>query len=513
MAVNPSTTGTPPPAAGGHGAPHAAAPARGTAGHWIQKGGQWTLIHAVGPGQWVEGTKPGFKAPPKPKGMSGTSANQDWLNPLTPAQVTQQARNELGNVYKPALNDINAQSKQEQAIFAKQESDNQYYQSWLNSKSTALQANQQAVDQQTQALEQQLTGNQTTELGAQTSALTAAATARAGNVSNEAQAFAPNSGLGGYLATTQQTAQQDENARATASLQDEQNAQAQTNSDLLLGPGTMTANAAKESAAFQSAMTKIASTKASELTNEASSISKEIARLEGVQIAVSENNRNFDTAAEKLGVQVANTNSEIASRAATATLNNKKFGLAVTKENNTIAQNAIRDHLTQEGLNLRDKSLQLQSQRLVESVLNTNSEIALRNAETAAKKNGGVLTPHEQNTYFDAIDKASGEINSLMQNNGLTPPEAYQAMLRGYITVPGSNGNTKKVGVPRMANQSVLNAAYNLRSGGSGLTAGDIAYLGKIGLSPAALHSRYGSRATTLPPSSGPNASNPGTQR
>src|SRR6185312_2195062 len=209
------------------------------------KNGQWTLIHAVGPGQWAEGTKPGFKAPPKPKGGAG-QPQQNWLQPLSPEQVTAQARSEIGNAYKPVLNDLNAQSKQEQAIFGKQEADNQYYQSWLNTKSTALQANQQAVDNQTQALEQQLTGNQTTELGAQTSALTAAATDRAGNVSNEAQAFSPGSTLGGYLATTQQTAQQNENARATMSLQDEQNAQAQSNSALLLGPGTITGNAAKE---------------------------------------------------------------------------------------------------------------------------------------------------------------------------------------------------------------------------------------------------------------------------
>ena len=43
----------------------------------------------------------------------------------------------------------------------------------------------------------------------------------------------------------------------------------------------------------------------------------------------------------------------------------------------------------------------------------------------------------------------------------------------------------KTFAVPRLQNQSLLNAAYNLRAGGSGLTKGDLNYLNQLGLTNA----------------------------
>lgn len=501
---------TPPPTAGGSGAPHAPTT---TAGHWVQQGGKWALIHAVGPGQWAQGPRPGFKAPPKPQltrqmdvtraiggahGGAAPGAGQqpaNWLQPLTPDQVTNQATNTITSIYKPVLQSLDAQSTQESAIMAKQQADNQYYQQWLNSKSTSLQAAQDQVDQSTNALEQQLTGNMTQALGAETPALTAAANARPGDVSNNAPSFTPGqSALGNALGANQQAAGLTETGAADRSLAQERIAQGQLSSGVGNAASFMEAGAMKQEGDFQNAMTKIAATKATALGNETSSIEKEIARLQGVQIAVAQNNRNYATAAEKLGIAVANTNSEINTRAANTNIAAGR--LANSQANTNLAAKRLAESIAQNTFNdkVKGEKLSLDQQKYLLSVANTDSAVALRNAEIYQKEHGG-LTPGEVNTQLSIIDKASGELDNLTAQ-GLTPQQAYQALLTGSYYGKGLNSKgatvAKRITVPRLTNQSMLNAAYNLRQGGTGLTAGDVHYLAQLGIQTSSLVGRYG---------------------
>ena len=67
------------------------------------------------------------------------------------------------------------------------------------------------------------------------------------------------------------------------------------------------ANQGKENATFTTAMQKIATTRATDVAKQSSDLQKEVARLQGVNISVAENNRNYNTAATKLGITEANT--------------------------------------------------------------------------------------------------------------------------------------------------------------------------------------------------------------
>ena len=499
--------GTPPPASGGHGAPHTPAKPQGTAGHWIQQGGQWTLIHAVGPGQWAQGTKPGFKAPPKPTAAGAASAaatraagtgnpvqNTNPLVPLTNSQIQAQATKTVGAAYKPVYTELNMEGSQEQAIMDKQSSDNQAYQEWLNAKTTSVQTAQAQVDASTNALESQLLGAQTAEMGAQVPALTAAANAQPGNVTNNAPAFAPGSPLGNSLQANQFGMQETEAAGAQHAFGAEQLANANLGQGAENAANFLQAGQQKEDAAFTTAMQKIATTRAGDVAKEASDIEKEVARLQGVSISVAENNRNYQTAAEKLGISVANTNSEIASRQAATSLNAAKFG-------QTQQQDAFNNIIKQATLSLDEK-------KFAQQVIDDTAANALKAAQIYKDEHGGALTLSEQNTQFAIIDKATGEINNLITKYKLTPQEAYQAMLNGAFYGRGLNskGQTvvKSITVPRLANQSMLNAAYNLRDGSAGLTQGDVNYLTQFGLTN--LTSRWGSRATPMTAGQGANA-------
>ena len=480
----------PPPVAGAAGAPHTPQTPHVTAGHWIQQGGKWSLIHAVGPGQWAAGPKPGFSAPPKPSSSPAPGATErpqgSWLAPLTPNQVASQAKNIVGAVYQPVMNELGNEATQENAIMSKQQADNQYYMQWLNTKSSALQTQQNNVDSTTNALEQQLTGNMDQTLGAQDQALTGAANATPGNVTANGQAFTPGSALGNALQSNQQSAQGLENAGARLDLQQEQNAQSEFTNDAGNAAAFLEAGATKQTGAYQAAMSKIAESTATAMSKEASSLATEITRLQGVQISLSENNRNYAAAAEKLHLATASTASEIQARSAGEAARNRSLNIAQARLNQTIAQDAINTSLRQDQLSLEQK-------RYLLSVANSRSEIALRTAETYLKQHGGVLTPTEQNTWYSVIDKTSGEINGLIQRNKLTPDQAYQAVLTGYIRY-SSGGRTHTRAVPRLSNQSLLNAAFNLRDGGPGLNAGDLGYLERLGLTQQSISTRYAGR-------------------
>lgn len=472
---------TAPPTAGGKGAPHAPKPNHGTAGHWIQQGGQWQLIHAVGPGQWAKGPKEGFNAPPKPKAMAhaaGQRAGQQNFNPLEPMtmqQIRSQALSEVRGAYKPAYSELNLEGSQEQAIYAKQQSDNQYYQQWLDSKMQSVQASQDAVDQSTTALESQILGATTSAMGAQNTAL----------------AQAPGSATESFLQSSESAANIRAAAQAQHGVTAEQVAQAGLGSAEMNASNFLQAGAQKESAAFQDAMNKIAVTRSGLVAKEGGDIEKEIARLQGVAISVAENNRNYQAAAEKLGLTKAQIGSEIAARAAGTKLAQGRLDVAKVNANTALLR--LEHTVKQDDFNnwIKKQNLNIHQQQLVNTLLNGQSERALHAAEIYKAQHGGGLTPSEQNTIYGTIDRATGLINSLIATGrgqpGLTPGEAYQALLRGGYEGRKLNQLGKVVPgwivIPRMSNQSLLNAAFNLANTHTGgLTQGDVAYLERLGL-------------------------------
>ena len=180
---------------------------------------------------------------------------------------------------------------------------------------------QDQVDSSTSALEQQLINSSNTALGGQEQQLTGAANATGVPGTNNAPSFTGGqSALGTYLAAGEENANAQEQGGAERALTMEGVAQSQLGQAQDNSLNAFSANQGKENATFTTAMQKIATTRATDVAKQSSDLQKEVARLQGVNISVAENNRNYNTAATKLGITEANTESEINSRAAATTL-------------------------------------------------------------------------------------------------------------------------------------------------------------------------------------------------
>lgn len=79
------------------------------------------------------------------------------LQAQKPGQLQRQAIQLMRALYKPAFTELSHEGDVAQSVYAKRQSDNQYYLDWLNSQSTALDAHAQAADstieQQHQAIQ------------------------------------------------------------------------------------------------------------------------------------------------------------------------------------------------------------------------------------------------------------------------------------------------------------------------------------------------------------------------
>lgn len=396
--------------------------------------------------------------------LAGRSGN--WTQPLSPKQVVQQANALVTQAYQPATSELNLEESQQNGILAKQVADNQYYQNWLDAKSAALQANEAQVNSATNALESQLTSDQAGGFGAQSANLTAAANDRAGNVSNNAASFAPGgSALGAELGSTRQGLENELGAAAKQSLAVENTSSNALGAAIANTGAVVASGQAKEQGAFNTQMMKIAQSRAALGAKEGADLTSEIAKLQGVQISLAENDRNYATATAKLGITAANTSSEIANRAANTKLAAGRLSVERGRLHETITEDQIRNDQTGEKIALQ--------------AANTSSEIALRNAQiwkdTHPQAKG--ISQTAVNTITNSIRKAAGEMNGLIGQQGLTPQQAYAAMLQG-----GYQAGKKWIHVTAITNQSLLNAAFHVRSGGSGLTPGDLKYLTQLGL-------------------------------
>ena len=486
----PAGQGAPPTSSGrgpGHPAP--------TAGHWVNVGGQWQLIHAVGPGHWVAGNKPGFKAPPKP-GYDASlqpvaSRNPDWTKPLTPLQVVQQATASVKSSYAPAYQDLAQQVQQENGIITKQRADNAYYQQWLDAKTNMLMGHQAQVDQTTQNLEQQIIGNTAAMFQPQEQNLVNAANARAGNVSNNAQSTAFTQTVPEMQAVEQQRLAGTEMRGAELAAANEANVgAAAANTGAYLRAG-----AAKEENTFQTAMTKIANTRATLSTKEVADINKEVARLQGQQIALAENNRNYNAAAQRLGIQAANTQSEIQTRTQNANTAATNAATNRMRLNETINMDNIKTQQAWDRITQGNQRLKLEGQRLGWEVA---KDMYQRQTHTGPYKlsAGGAtkpLTRASQNAVYNHLTTIRNQLvrfKAQFQTWGASPADAakqaWHAVHDGRFYAKQKDGTWKWETTGASMTESdagLLNAAFNTMPGGTGLTPGDINYLtNQVGL-------------------------------
>lgn len=470
---------TPPPAsnAGKVGPPPAAGPARSgtsprpaapTRGHWVAgNDGNWVLIHAAGPGHWVQGGVPGAQAPAKPKGMAPPPNNplEPWGNDL----VRQQATKEIQGIYGPEQNQLNQQRQVAQNIYQKQQQDNQWYTQWAASQAGMQQAHQ---DQVNQSINQVLGGlSNPNQLTAGTA------------LGSEA---AQGSVLANTLNSQAANNQSLENTAIQGATGAEQAANTESFATSNIAPTSIQNTAVKQLGAFTQAQNTYNQDTQKLQGAQNADILKEIVRLQGVQSQKAQYEQNLRLTADKLGLQKAldqGTLSRDAAEAAAATQNAK----TAAKNADTNALKA----LNQTGLDKAEVNRDNAA---------AQASLASANYKQWEQTHAGQAKPPtltQTAAVYGAIDRTRGAIQEII-NNGFDPNggklhanQAYQILKNGgkyYIQSKTVDGKIRytAVQVPRMPNLvadpvTVLNAAYNLATLNH-ISAGDLASLNKSGI-------------------------------
>lgn len=416
--------------------------------------------------------------PSPPSGANAPAPSP--LAPLSPQQIANQARSTVSSSYKPAYQSLNQQQTQANNIAAKREADNHYYLAWLDTQGQALQAHADAANKTLGDLEQQLTGNQAQQFAALPGQLVTSAGERAGNVSNEANANA----FGRYLSPQLQANTQDLHGAAAGALAATGNttdllgaARANTGAFVMAGQN-------KQMGDLNTALTNIANERSKLRSSQTGDVAKEIARLQGVEIAKAEYNQNYATAAQKLGITLATAKSEIGARAASAKA-------AADASNPNLPGSAAWSRVAAAAA--RDATYKLNVAKYNTA---TARDIYEKQHHLGVYKNASnrPLGQSSQNTIYNHVSAVEGTLRQLL-SNGADPQTAYHTLLGGKtVNVPtGRTHNVKQTDgtyksepiyrtvTYKSPDVQILNAAYNLVTG-NGLTKGDVAALEKMGL-------------------------------
>jgi hypothetical protein len=423
------------------------------------------------PGQAAkDGSTANPKAAPKVASPKATAAKiPNYLAPISPQQIVKNATNTMAKAYAPQVQSLNQQQAAAQGLSDKRTADNKYYNTWLQTQMGALQAHANAADAQIQGAQSGLMAQQNALYSAQPGQLVAGADARSGNVSNNAQSSAFGQDVNanqqqntGLLNASEQSAlgtiQGNEDQRNNAQANDFNVVASQQNTQL---------------GQLQTALTGIANNRTKLATAETGDVAKEIARLQGVEISKAQSNESFQAAEQKLGLTAATDSSTIAKNAATSTaaLSNAataKTNAATSQVRAATALSAQQQNAMNQNRDYNLNAAKFGAATAKDMYERTNS---LGPYKVAAGKTPKPLSDASQNVVYTKIDQISGTLNQLIQN-GATPQEAYHLLQNGGSTT--LNGKSHSY---TPDNIQLLNAAYNVRNGGSGLTAGDIAAL------------------------------------
>lgn len=407
----------------------------------------------------------------------------NYLAPQTPQQIKKTATTTIAAAYKPAKQDLNHQQKQAQAISDKRSADNKYYLAWLNTQEQALQAHADAANTQLVGMEQGFAQQQAQLFNGQQPGLVAGADARSGNVSNNAQSTALN-----------QTVTQNQALNAARLGSTSQSGLETISRDQdMLGAVRLNSSAAisaadqKQLSDLQTTLSNIASARTKLFSSQAADTQKEIGRLGGIEIQKAQSNRDYQAALVAAGVKTAEIKSLMTARTAATALNQKKFDLALTKAQQAQANS--------------DRTYQLNKGRYGLSVAKDQYEREHGLGPYRPVKGTPAhkpLTQSSQNTIYNRIDKTTGLVEQLINTYGLSPQAAYHLLQNGgYVNGPTHTTSTGKTSTSPVhfnpvGDVQILNAAYNLRSGGSGLSPGDIRALKAMGLAtPEKRYSHY----------------------
>lgn len=435
------------------------------------------------------------KAPAKPKALPTNP-----LAPLSPQQIRQQATKTVNSSYAGQFQDLDQQTSQAQNLYNTQVSDDAAFNQWLTTNASQMQTQTDAVNQKLADLMTSIRATQGANLSALPGQLAATEQNNGGGlVSAPGQV---EQGLQGAVAPTIANAN---NAVAGQSVQ-QANSAVGANSLVEnagdVATGRIDQSKASQFTALNTTLNNVAANRTKLLTARTGDISKEIARLQGVEISKRQWLATNAEQEQELGIKTATANSTIAKNSAdaAATTETAATGAANAKTNAAKAAETALNNAAKLG----------QSAPLVQAEINRDNAAAAASQEDAAVKAAKaagkpVLTEAQTANVYYNITNAKNTVANIIQNGyssagnktltKLTPQQAYQLVSSGgtYYTRGPSGApvahSAKAIGTTPVDSTVILNAAYNLATRGK-ISTGDLDTLNNSGI--YGVESRYG---------------------
>lgn len=446
-------------------------------GRWFANGDNWVLMHATGKNQWVKGGVKGHPTPARPN--RPTPLPKDPMAQLTPQQVRRTASNTISAAYNPQYTDLNSQAGNAKAVYAKQQSDDKYFQNWLAQQGQQLQAHADASNKTLSDFIAGVRTQQQQSFGGQAGSLIGAADARAGNVTNNAQQ-AP---FEGQLANAQ-TNQEGSFGNAAAQAMNVGNLAGNSVTATIAGnEGRVEAARGVQAANLTTTLKGIAQQRTKLNAARTGDIAKEIARLQGVEIQKSQYKTSEAALEEKLKIQGATAANLATTRSQNAASNAVRAAAATTSAN-AAATNA----------GTRQGQLTLAQQKDATQRANHTGPYAPAGARKGfpygkTATGTAALSPASQNAMYSQINgmvqALKADINKYHNGivNSRTLSYAYHDLLSGRAKGVGFRGAAANT-------NAFLNAALNSLQGG--LNQGDLNTLAGLGLTNPGKHLRVG---------------------
>jgi hypothetical protein len=408
-----------------------------------------------------------------------TQQVQNPLALMSQNQIVKQATNSISKAYKPSYANLDQQGQKAQDLSAKRTADNKYFMGWLDTQNQALQAHADAANK---ALSDASAGVLNAPIGT------------AGNVGTGANATAV---AGDAAGLHQQLAGNALSQYASAAVGSNAVAAARANNSNVVLTGEQ-----KQQAALDASLLGIATQRSKLQGTQASDLTKEISRLQGVNISIAQSNRSYDAAAQKLGISAANTQSLINTRAATT---------ATGRQNaNTNSTKAANDQMN------KDRTFQLDQAKYGDAVAKDiyQRDHGLGGYKPSASGATKPLGTTAQNALYNKISGIQGELRQLvakgsnggaafqtLKNGGsVTLDTGQDKVLSTYGSVAGGTTSDTPAELAKdkasktqpineitktksytAADLQLLNVAYDSLYG-AGISKGDIAALQKRGL-------------------------------
>ncbi len=249
------------------------------------------------------------------------SGNPNALKERLPSAIRAEAQRNVAAAYAPTYKNLSIQAKQTQAMDVKRKADNAYYQQWVQDQYSKLYQQNVASDNALVAQQQQIAQDSSQAWSAAQAGAYSAAAATPGNVSNPQSSTA--------LAQIAPAAQKSSGVIASMRQQSADlvhAAQAQQTQGQAAAVAQAAAAEAQRQGDTWKALQDIGDARAAAKSKQGADTISELARLKGIEISNAMANRDYNAAAEKLGIASAQLRT-------TATRDARNFGLATAKYN------------------------------------------------------------------------------------------------------------------------------------------------------------------------------------